>query len=115
MMTYEEFVASKKKPGADIISQMTPDKADALHMAIGVAGESGELIDAVKRWGIYDKPVDRENVVEELGDLEFYMAGLRQRLGITREETIHANRVKLDKRYALGYTDQEAVARADKS
>lgn len=114
-MDYEEFVASKKKPGAAIVEQMTPEKADALHMAIGVAGEAGELIDAVKRWGIYNKPIDRVNVVEELGDLEFYMAGLRQRLDITRDETLHANRCKLDKRYAEGYTDEEAQARADKS
>lgn len=113
-MTYAEFVTSKKKHGAAIVEQMTSEKADALHMAIGVAGEAGELIDAVKRWGIYNKPIDRKNVVEELGDLEFYMEGLRQRLDITRDETLHANRLKLDVRYAAGYTDQEAAGRADK-
>lgn len=113
-MNYEEFVASKKKSGMDIIGGMTSNQATALHMAVGVAGEGGELLDCVKRWAIYQKPLDRENAVEELGDLEFFMAGLRQDLGITREETLEANRLKLDKRYKQGYTDAEAAARADK-
>lgn len=113
-MTYEEFVASKKKPGEAIIAGLTPVSASALHMAVGVAGEGGELLDAVKRFAIYGKALDRANVVEELGDLEFFMAGVRQDLGITREETLEGNRAKLDKRYVAGYTDAEAVARADK-
>ncbi len=112
---YDDFVASKKKAGEDIVAKMTPEQADALHMAVGVAGEGGELLDAVKRWAIYQKPIDRDNVVEELGDLEFFMAGLRLRMGITREETLEANVGKLDKRYRKGYTDEEAAARADKA
>ena len=43
--------------------------------------------------------IDRENVIEELGDLEFYMEGVRQNLGITREETLNHNIQKLSKRY----------------
>lgn len=111
---YAEFVARKKKAGADIVAALTPEQADALHMAVGVAGEGGELLDAVKRWAIYQKPMDRDNVVEELGDLEFFMEGLRQRLDISRAETLEANMAKLDKRYVAGYTDAEAAARADK-
>lgn len=42
------------------------------------------------------------------------MEGLRQRLGITREETITGNIVKLGKRYADGYSDKAAQERADK-
>ncbi len=112
--TYEEFVTNKKKPGADIIARMTSDQADAWHMATGIAGEGGECLDAIKRWAVYQKPLDRANVVEELGDLEFFMEGLRQCLGITREETIEGNMAKLDVRYRKGYTDEEAAERRDK-
>lgn len=45
---------------------------------------------------------------------ESYMEGLRQSLGITREETIIANRDKLQVRYATGYSDAAAAIRADK-
>jgi hypothetical protein len=55
-------------------------------------------------------------VVEELGDLEFYMEGLRQATGITREETLAANIAKLGKRYQNHlYSDGQAQSRADKA
>lgn len=114
-MTHPELVKALAKPGANIAYQLTPANAHILHMAVGVCGEAGELIDAVKKAAIYNKPIDRENVIEELGDLEFYMEGLRQGLGIAREETIAANIAKLSVRYsALTYSDEAAQARADK-
>lgn len=64
---------------------------------------------------IYRKPLDRENVLEELGDLEFYMEGIRQGLGITREQCLEANIAKLGKRYeGMRYTDGAEQERADK-
>lgn len=113
-MNYRDFVASKKKSGADIADSITPIKADALHMAIGVSSDAGELLDAIKKWVIYNKPLDRANVIEELGDIEFFLEGLRQCLEIDRDETIFQNMAKLDKRYAGGYTDEEAQTRKDK-
>lgn len=110
------MVAALAKPGADIVASLTPEKAHSLHMAVGISGEAGELIDAIKKAAIYNKPLDRENVVEELGDIEFYMEGLRQGLGITRDETITHNKKKLSVRYAGGkYSDKAAQERADKA
>jgi len=51
-----------------------------------------------------------------MGDLEFYMEGLRQGLGITREEVLAHNIAKLSKRYSSGsYSDKHAQERADKA
>lgn len=103
------------KPGKDIVESLTPEMAHALHMAVGVSGEAGELLDAVKKAAIYCKPVDITNVIEELGDLEFYMEGIRQGLGITREQTLEANIDKLSVRYSgLKYSNEAAINRADK-
>lgn len=112
---FSVMVSALVKPGQQIIDSLTPEKADLWHMATGVAGEAGELLDAIKKHVVYNKELDRENVIEELGDLEFYMEKLRQNLGITREETITATIDKLSKRYANGYSDQAAQARADKN
>lgn len=112
---HQDMVKLLAKPGEAIIESLTPDKAHMLHMAVGVAGEGGELLDAIKKHVIYNKNLDRANVVEELGDLEFYMEGLRERTGITREETLEHNYHKLmKKRYPNGYSDQAAQDRADK-
>lgn len=115
-LPYHEFVNALAKPGAQIASEMDGHSAHLLHMAVGIAGEAGELLDAIKKTTIYNKPLDLDNVIEELGDLEFYMEGLRQRIGITREECTSANIEKLSKRYHMGkYSDAQAQARKDKS
>ena len=115
VIKHDEMVKALVKDGTAIIAGLNGGTAHAIHMAIGISGESGELLDAIKKHVIYNKPLDRDNVVEELGDLEFYMEGLRQGLGITREETIQANIAKLGVRYANGYSDAAANARADKA
>lgn len=110
-----DMVRALCKSGNQIAEEITGSDAHGLHMAVGISGEAGELLDAIKKAVIYRKPLDRENVVEELGDLEFYLEGLRQGLGITREETIEANIAKLGKRYeGFNYSDQAAQTRADK-
>lgn len=40
-----------------------------LHGAIGLATESGEFLDALKKHIYYGKELDRVNLAEELGDL----------------------------------------------
>ena len=113
---HADLVAALAKPGADILATLTPHNCNLLHMAVGISGEAGELLDAIKKTTVYCKPLDRAKVVEELGDMEFYMEGLRQALGITREETLAGNIAKLAKRYASGsYSNQQAQVRADKA
>jgi NTP pyrophosphatase (non-canonical NTP hydrolase) len=112
---HARMVAALIKPGEALLGDLTPESAHLLHMAVGVSGEAGELLDAIKKHAVYRKPIDRENVVEELGDLEFYMAGLRLALGITRSETLQQNVSKLSVRYAAGYSNDAAQQRADKS
>lgn len=112
---YPEFVKSRVKPGITILKETGDLQAHLTHMALGIAGEAGELVDALKKHTIYGKKLDLTNVIEELGDLEFYMEGLRQALSIEREETIEANIVKLSLRYNKGkYSDEDAITRRDK-
>lgn len=113
---HSEMVAALVKSGELIKQELTNDQAHLWHMVTGVAGEAGELLDAIKKNCIYQKPLDRENVIEELGDLEFYMEGVRAAVGVTRQETLDANIAKLSKRYeGLKYSNSAAIDRADKS
>ena len=115
-MTYEEFVSALVKDGHKIKEEITPNECHTLHMIMGICGEAGELLDAVKKAVIYRKNLDRTNVIEELGDIEFYLEGFRQSVGISRDETIKENMDKLSKRYAkIAYTDEAAQTRADKA
>jgi NTP pyrophosphatase (non-canonical NTP hydrolase) len=105
---YSEFVRKLWK--------MFPDeRLEICHAAMGVCGEAGELCDALKKAAIYGKELDRDNVVEELGDLRFFMQAIMNRYQITDVEVLDANANKLSDRYkGLVYTDEAAIARADK-
>ena len=112
---HSEMVEALCKSGELIRSELTAQDAHNLHMVVGISGEAGELLDAIKKAVIYRKPIDMENVIEELGDLEFYMEGLRQSFGITRSQTLSHNITKLSKRYeGLKFTNEAAQLRADK-
>lgn len=114
-LEHQMMVYALVKPGETVLTSLSPDKADLWHGATGVCTEAGELLDAVKKTVIYNKQLDRDNVIEELGDLEFYMQQVRSRLDITREETLKHNLNKLAVRYQnYKYTDQAAADRADK-
>ena len=119
MIQHHEMVELLQKPGEAIAAHVTPLQLDVLHMAVGVAGEAGELLDAVKKWVFYNKELDIANVVEELGDIEFYLQGLRARLYIERVDTLQHNIDKLlvgeKARYKDGYSDAAAHARRDKA
>lgn len=116
MITHSELVKALVKRPDLILETLDDEKVDLMHAGFGIFGESGELLDAIKKHIVYNKPLDRENVVEELGDMEFYMEQLRQRLGITREETLEHNIMKLSERYAgIQYSDRAAQERADKN
>lgn len=114
-LSHSGMVTAFAKPGEDILKTLTAGDANLMHMLLGITGEVGELVDAIKKSIIYGKPLDRENVIEEMGDIEFYMEGLRQGLDISRMQTLQANVRKLGLRYMKGtYSDEQAQARADK-
>jgi NTP pyrophosphatase (non-canonical NTP hydrolase) len=107
------------KDGFDIRATLTPEDCHLIHTTMGISGEAGELLDAVKKAVIYRKPLDLRNVIEELGDIEFYMEALRTSLDITRDQTLTANMSKLatggKARYGDSYSDQAAQERKDKN
>jgi len=115
MKEHEAMVAALSKSGVEIMKEITPDKLELLHMVVGISGEAGELLDAVKKHVFYNKPLDFYNAREEMGDLEFFMEGARNKFGMTRLEILQANIEKLSVRYAAGkYSNEQAQARADK-
>ena len=89
-------------------------KYDLLHATLGIAGESGELVDAVKKHVIYGKPLDIENMREEFGDIMWYVALMCRTLDMSLEDLFQENIDKLAKRYPEKYTDELASARLDK-
>lgn len=105
---YDIFVSRLLKP--------LPEPLSACHIAMGLTGEAGELCDAIKKEYIYNKPRDIGHIIEELGDIEFYLQAAYTHYGLNRQDVIQLNAEKLEVRYAgLKYSDAAAQARADKA
>lgn len=69
---------------------------DPLHPTLAIAGEAGELADQLKKhiW----KPgvkYTKEEFLDELGDLLYYVAIRAYQLGVTLDELSQMNRSKL--------------------
>lgn len=112
--THREFVRKLCKAGSVIAEELTPDDCHRLHMAIGISGEAGELLDSIKKATIYRKQLDIANIVEECGDLLFYIAGMLDSIGVDIESAMSANVSKLSIRYGKSYSDKSAIERIDK-
>lgn len=98
-----------------IINETTPEKMDLMHMALGVAGEAGEIVDCIKKHTIYNQPLNITNLKEEIGDMMFYITRILDTTEITLEECLEANQSKLNIRFSEAtYTDRAAKERADK-
>lgn len=106
-------------PGLDytpivIRLEQNKDLARVLHAATGMAGEAGEVIDSVKKTVYYGKPLNKEHLLEETGDILWYMAIMLHQLGSSFEEVMQKNVDKLNKRYPQGFSEQDAIQRKDK-
>lgn len=112
MTDYAKFVARLAKHPSRVI--LDDQKVDLWHGATGVAGESGELLDLIKKHVINGHPLDVDKVIKELGDIEFYLQMIRNRLGLPRELIIETNVKKLSARYSSGsYSDNQSIQRYD--
>ena len=88
-------------------------KQNVSNFGLGLAGESGEVIDILKKWLYHGHTLDVKKVEEELGDLMFYVVGLCTLLGLTLEGVCTKNVVKLQKRYENGFSEEDSRRRRD--
>lgn len=116
MKDYEDIVQNLIKSSDEILKTLTPDQLHLLHVCVGLSGEVGELLDLIKKMVVYSKFVSRDDLINEMGDVEFYLQALRTHTNISREQAINANVQKLKKRYPdFVYSNDDAIARVDAS
>lgn len=114
---YQEWAITKDRTYTDLAERLSADHGQMrlMHAVMGLAGEVGEVTDAVKKSVLYNKTLDVENVKEEAGDILWYMSLLLDQIGSSFEEVMQINHDKLEKRYPGGFSEAKAVARADKA
>ena len=79
-----------------------------LTAGVGLAAESGEFLEIVKKMVFQGKPwndANREHLIVELGDVMWYVAQACMALDISFDEVVETNVNKLKKRYPGGEFD----------
>jgi len=82
-----------------------------LHAAIGCVTESGEMLDALKKQIFYGRQLDTTNVLEESGDLLWYLAILFDELGTDFETEMGRVIAKLKNRFPDKFEEDKAFNR----
>lgn len=78
---------------------------------MGLCGESGEVIDIVKKYHAQGHELDKDKIIEELGDVCWYIAEIAYVLDVKLEDVLEGNISKLSKRYKNGFTKEESINR----
>lgn len=88
-----------------------------LHAVMGMQTETAELTDALKKHIFYGAPLDKVNMLEEIGDVFWYVAILldemKGELGekASFESIMNTNIAKLKARYPNKFTEHAAMNR----
>jgi NTP pyrophosphatase (non-canonical NTP hydrolase) len=82
-----------------------------INSVMGLCGESGEVIDLVKKHVSHGHPLNREKLIDELGDVAWYLAECATVLDVTLEEVLARNIEKLKKRYPEGFSTERSINR----
>jgi NTP pyrophosphatase (non-canonical NTP hydrolase) len=87
------------------------EKTMHLTWSLALAGEVGELANRTKKVFLHGHPYDQEKVIEELGDILWYIAVYSHDIGVDLQEIAQKNITKLEKRYPDGFSSEASQNR----
>ena len=79
--------------------------------ALGLAGEAGEFANLVKKMTAHGHDFDPDALMDELGDVLWYLAEAATATGISLETIASHNVEKLIKRYPEGFSEEKSINR----
>lgn len=101
-----------QKEAMKLLNPKLDNKDVLINGVMGLCGESGEVIDIVKKWLAQGHQLDKERMKSELGDVAWYLAETATALDVPLEQIFQANLDKLHKRYPQGFSTGDSVNRA---
>ena len=78
---------------------------------LGLAGETGECCDIVKKSLFQDHREYEEKLMDELGDIMWYVAETAAAIGFTLDQVAEHNLQKLRSRYPEGFDPEKSLHR----
>lgn len=88
------------------------DRAGKLTLAaLGLAGETGEVVDLIKKHLFQGHEIDAQRLCDELGDVLWYLTLLCEAMGYSLHDLMAANVEKLSRRYPNGFDAERSRQR----
>lgn len=84
-----------------------------LNGVMGLCGEAGEVIDLVKKHLFQGHELDRDEVVEELGDVLWYCALIAEAVRFPLGQIMQMNIDKLKERFPDGFSKERSINRKE--
>lgn len=108
---YQHESCSTFKPA----TELTPDQVHLLDWAMGLGGESGEVLDLLKHAICHkDTALDKMELAKELGDVLWYVSAIATTCKIDLADVAALNRAKLQHRYGQKYSVENSANRHEK-
>lgn len=103
-MTPDEYVQlANRTVNADL-----PPSLQAANVGLGLAGEAGEVADLLKKHLCHGHELDRDRLVDELGDVCWYIARACNLFDLSLEQVLVGNIQKLADRYPQGFSQRRS-------
>lgn len=84
-----------------------------LNGVLGLNGEAGEVADIIKKARFQGHDMDDKKIVDELGDVLWYIAIMAEGIGVSLSEVMYHNVKKLKKRYPAGFEAEKSINRVE--
>ena len=109
MKTFNEY----QKEAAKTINKSLSKEELVINSCLGIAGETGEFIEHIKKWQGQGHSLDKTHIVLELGDILFYIAQACTAFGVSLDHVAKMNILKLRKRYGDSFNSDKSINRKD--
>lgn len=93
------------------LNKEIPQDQLIINACLGLSGEVGEVNDLIKKNMFQGHPLNKDDLINELGDIAWYLAEAATALQIDLDEILTRNIAKLKKRFPDGFSTDKSINR----
>lgn len=92
-----------------------PKQQQLVNFGLGITGEAGEVADIIKKHVFHGHELNKQELIKELGDVLWYVAGIASTINVSLEDIAFMNLDKLLQRYPDGFSESHSIHRKEYS
>ena len=83
------------------------------NLCMGLCGETGEVVDYIKKGMYHGHILSNNKLIEELGDIMWYISNISNYFSLPMEKILEENIKKLEERYPEGFSEEKSINRKE--